>query len=61
MTLYELTGELIELMDKALNELDPKQFPDSCDGCKYDDAGDGVLVPCGYCKRNEDDYYEGKG
>lgn len=26
MTLYELTGELIELMDKALNELDPKQF-----------------------------------
>ena len=26
MSLYELTGELIELMDKALNELDPKEF-----------------------------------
>ena len=32
--------------------------PDSCDGCKYENADDGVLVPCGFCKRSHPDNYE---
>ena len=37
----------------------PSAPPDnSCDGCKYENADDGVLVPCGFCKRSHPDNYE---
>ena len=37
----------------------PSAEPDnSCDGCKYENADDGVLVPCGFCKRSHPDNYE---
>ena len=37
----------------------PSAQPDNpCDGCKYENADDGVLVPCGFCKRSHPDNYE---
>ena len=37
----------------------PSAQPDnSCDGCRYENADDGVLVPCGFCKRSHPDNYE---
>ena len=46
----ELTG--------VIGELSPVQPDNSCDGCKYEDVDDGVLVPCGYCGRSHPDNYE---
>ena len=47
----------------AIHDLPPAQPDNSCDGCKcdgckYDNADDGVLVPCGFCKRSHPDNYE---
>ena len=44
--------------EKNLNELPSAQLDNSCDGCKYENADDGVLVPCGFCKRSHPDNYE---
>lgn len=45
---------------KALEQLPSAQQDNSCDGCKYENANDGVLVPCGFCKRSHPDNYERK-
>lgn len=42
----------------ALAELPSVQPDNSCDGCRYENADDGVLVPCGFCKRSYSDNYE---
>ena len=42
----------------GINCLPSIQPDDSCDGCQYEDADDGVIVPCGFCKRNHPDNYE---
>lgn len=43
---------------KELVKLPSVQPDNSCDGCKYEDVDDGVLVPCGFCKRSHPDNYE---
>ena len=43
---------------QELAKLPSVQPDNSCDGCKYEDADDGVIVPCGYCKRSHPDNYE---
>lgn len=43
---------------QELAKLPSTQPDNSCDGCKYEDADDGVLVPCGFCKRSHSDNYE---
>ena len=43
---------------KELAKLPSVQPDNSCDGCKYEDVDDGVLVPCGYCGRSHPDNYE---
>ena len=47
---YVLIGDV-----ERLPSVQPEE---DCDGCKYENADDGVLVPCGMCKRNHDDMYE---
>lgn len=42
----------------ALAELPSVQPDNSCDGCRYENADDGVLVSCGFCKRSHPDNYE---
>lgn len=51
-------SELVPIfrMRQWFEQLPPAQ-PDSCDGCKYENADDGVLVPCGFCKRSHPDNY----
>lgn len=43
---------------QELAKLPSVQPDNSCDGCRYENADDGVLVPCGFCKRNHPDNYE---
>lgn len=43
---------------EELAKLPSAQTDNSCDGCRYDNADDGVLVPCGFCKRSHPDNYE---
>lgn len=43
---------------KELAKLPSVQPDNSCDGCRYENADDGVLVPCGFCKRSHPDNYE---
>lgn len=46
-----------ELHD-MISTLSSVQPDNSCDGCKYENSDDGVLVPCGFCKRSHPDNYE---
>lgn len=48
---------LTEVRDR-IKALPSAQPDNSCYGCRYDNADDGVIVPCGYCKRNHPDNYE---
>ena len=41
-----------------LSDMPSAQPDNSCDGCRYENADDGVLVPCGFCKRSHPDNYE---
>ena len=43
---------------QELAKLPSVQPDNSCDGCRYENADDGVLVPCGFCKRSHPDNYE---
>lgn len=55
------TEHRVSWLDCAIDALDtlPSAQPDnSCDGCRYENADDGVLVPCGFCERNYPDNYE---
>lgn len=47
----------IEVIE-AVQALPSAQPDNSCDGCRYENADDGVLVPCGFCKRSYSDNYE---
>lgn len=42
----------------GIKKLPSTQPDNSCDGCRYENADDGVLVPCGFCKRSHSDNYE---
>ena len=55
--LIERTGFKHDIFD-APEELPSAQPDNSCNGCKYENADDGVLVPCGFCKRSHPDNYE---
>ena len=60
---HEQVQSVWKLLDKKQKELYvlPSAQPDnSCDGCKYENADDGLLVPCGFCKRSHPDNYERK-
>ena len=46
-----------ELHD-MISRLPSVQPDNSCDGCRYENADDGVLVPCSFCKRSHSDNYE---
>lgn len=46
-------AEALNMAIKALEQPD-----NSCGGCRYENADDGVLVPCGFCKRIHPDNYE---
>ena len=48
----------IEWCLEGLNNMPSAQPDNSCVGCKYENADDGVLVPCGFCKRSHPDNYE---
>ena len=47
---HDAVVELLELLKV--------QPDDSCDGCRYENADDGVMVMCGFCKRSHLDCYE---
>lgn len=53
-TIYMSVVEL----KRRIEHLPPAQPDNSCDGCRYENADDGVLVPCGFCKRSHPDNYE---
>ena len=53
-TIYMSVAEL----KRRIEHLPSVQPDNSCDGCKYENADDGVLVPCGFCKRSHSDNYE---
>ena len=40
-----------------IEQLPAAQPDNSCDGCRYENADDGVLIPCGF-KRSHPDNYE---
>ena len=42
----------------GIKKLPSVQPDNSCDGCRYENADDGVLVLCGFCKRSHSDNYE---
>ena len=59
--IYGICNEPVAWLIRAAREIEklPSAQPDnSCDGCKYEDVDDGVLVPCGFCKRSHPDNYE---
>lgn len=55
---YEWGLGLIESYIADMKDLPSAQPDNSCDGCRYENANDGVLVPCGFCKRSHPDNYE---
>ena len=59
--IYGICNEPVAWLIRAAREIEklPSAQPDnSCDGCRYENADDGVIVPCGYCKRSHPDNYE---
>ena len=54
----QMPNEVNHRIWKEINELPSAQPDNSCDGCRYENANDGVLVPCGFCKRSHPDNYE---
>ena len=42
----------------VMSRLPSAQPDNSCNGCRYDNADDGVMVMCGFCKRSHLDCYE---
>lgn len=56
--IYAMLTEAIEMGMDALEKLPSARPDNSCDGCRYENADDGVLVPCGFCKRSHSDNYE---
>ena len=55
---YEDIRAGIKQVMRSLKKLPSVQPDNSCDGCRYENADDGVLVPCGFCKRSHSDNYE---
>ena len=53
-----VTAKQADIIMDSIRWLPSAQPDNSCDGCKYENADDGVLVPCGFCKRSHPDNYE---
>ena len=56
----EAWQDALDRAEGAIGNLPSAQPDNSCDGCRYENADDGVLVPCGFCKRSHPDNYEGR-